>query len=108
MLFEAAGHLDPAFVATPGGLGPHFNAGEHRPEVGRLNFWSGRAITVQGMNRQRGAANPWMIIGWIVLALLVLPLALCTFGMVGGTASDSYNKYRDVAASAAKAPEPKK
>lgn len=41
--------------------------------------------------------NPWMIIGWIVLLIILLPLATCTLlfgGMVGGTASDAYSDYQ--------------
>ncbi len=56
--------------------------------------------------RQRGAANPWMIIGWILVAMIVLPLALCTMGgiaFVGGTAKDEYKHLTDAASAAAAA-----
>ena len=33
----------------------------------------------------RQGTNPWMIIGWIILLLLLLPLATCV-AMVGGLA----------------------
>lgn len=39
----------------------------------------------------RRGTNPWMVIGWILLILMLLPLATC-FMVVGGGAYSDYEK----------------
>lgn len=41
--------------------------------------------------------NPWMIIGWLVLLIILLPLATCAL-LVGGISSDAYSDYQERAA----------
>lgn len=42
---------------------------------------------------ERKPTNPWMIIGWILLLLILLPLATCAL-IVGNTAKDAADSYR--------------
>lgn len=40
---------------------------------------------------ERKPTNPWMIIGWIIVLLLLLPLATCVM-VIGGGAMGEYNR----------------
>lgn len=39
--------------------------------------------------------NPWMIIGWILLLIILLPLATCVLLVGGGVSSSAYSDYRE-------------
>lgn len=49
-------------------------------------------------------SNPWMIIGWIFLAIIILPLAMCTGALVLGVGGKSYSDYREKAKQTAASP----
>ena len=38
------------------------------------------------------STNPWVIIGWIVVALIVLPIATCTVAFVGSSVKSGSDK----------------
>ena len=42
----------------------------------------------QPIAQPRRGTNPWMIIGWIIVLILLLPLATCFMAIGAGTYSD--------------------
>jgi phosphate/sulfate permease len=41
------------------------------------------------------STNPWMVIGWIILAVVLLPIAGCIVAMIFGVSGSQYQEYLD-------------
>lgn len=52
---------------------------------------------MQGRAPEKRRTNPWMIIGWLVLLVILLPLATCSL-FLGGISTDAFNDYNERAA----------
>lgn len=43
----------------------------------------------------RRRTNPWMIIGWVLVAVIVLPIAMCSMGFVGSRVQSGAERARN-------------